>query len=198
MIVFILGLIVFFAAHFFTAFARGAREGLVRRLGEGGYKGAYSLVSALGLGLIIVGWPNADSRILYVTNFAMVHVAMGLMALAFICLAAAYLPAGKLAAALKHPMLAGVKLWAFAHLLVNGDVRSVLLFGSFLAYGVLDRIAVKRRGAPVRAAGPVINDLLATLVGVAAFAAVLLFAHPYIAGVPVPGADILSERIFGR
>ena len=197
MLLFILGLIVFFAPHLLTAFGRGAREGLVRRMGEGGYKGAYSLLSAIGLALIIIGWPNADARVLYVTNFAMVHVAMALMLLAFVCLAAAYLPAGKIAAALKHPMLAGVKLWAFAHLLVNGDVRSILLFGAFLAYGVLDRVAVKRRNAPVRAAGPVRNDLLAILVGASVWAAVLLFLHPHIAGVPVPGADLIRDRIFG-
>lgn len=197
MTLFILGLIVFFLPHLFTAFARGAREGLVRRMGEGGYKGAYSVLSALGLALIIIGWPQAGTRVLYVTNFAMVHVAMGLMVLAFICLAAAYLPAGRIAGALKHPMLVGVKLWSFAHLLVNGDVRSVLLFGSFLAYAVIDRIAVKRRGASVRAAGPLINDLWPVLVGSAAFAAVLLYLHPHFAGVPVPGADLIRARIFG-
>lgn len=194
---FLLGLIIFFVPHLFTAFMRGARDGLMRRLGEGGYKGAYSLVSAAGLALIIIGWPNADTRVLYVTNYAMVHVAMGLMLPAFICLAAAYLPAGKIAGVLKHPMLAGVKLWAFAHLLVNGDVRSVLLFGAFLVYAVIDRIAVKRRGAPVRAAGPVTNDILAILVGSVAFAGVLLFLHPHIAGVPVPGAETIRARIFG-
>lgn len=198
MALFILGLIVFFAPHLLTALARGVREGLVKRFGDGGYKGAYSLVSAAGLALIILGWPNADTTVLYVTNFAMVHVAMGLMLLMFISLASAYLPAGKIAGALKHPMLVSVKLWSFAHLLVNGDVRSVLLFGTFLAYAVIDRIAVKRRAAPVRAAGPIVNDILPVLVGFAAFAVVLVYLHPHIAGVPVPGADLIRERIFGR
>jgi uncharacterized membrane protein len=198
MTLFILGLIVFFLPHLVTALARSARESFVRRIGEGAYKGFYSILSALGLALIVIGWPQADTRVLYVTNFAMVHVAMGLMLAMFICLAAAYMPAGKIAGALKHPMLVSVKLWSLAHLLVNGDVRSVLLFGSFLAYAVIDRIAVKRRGVQVRAAGPMINDLWAVLIGSAAFAAVLLYLHPHIAGVPVPGADLIRERILSR
>jgi uncharacterized membrane protein len=100
-----------------------------------------------------------------------------------ILLAAAYLPKGKIAAAVKHPMLAGVKAWALAHLLVNGDVRSVLLFGSFLAYGVIDRIMVKRRGASTPAPGPVRNDLIAVVAGVAVWAAIYFHLHRYIAGV---------------
>lgn len=197
MIFFVLGLTVFFGPHLLTSVARGAREGIIRRMGEGPYKGAYSLVCAAGLALIVIGWPKADTRVLYVTNFAMIYVAIGLMFLALICIMAAYAPAGKIAGALKHPMLVGVTLWATAHLLVNGDVRSVLLFGSFLAYAVVDRILVSRRGVAVRAAGPIRNDILAIVAGTAAFAAILLFLHPHIAGVPVPGADVIRERILG-
>jgi len=181
--IFILGLIVFFGAHLFTPLMRGVREGLVKRLGPGGYRGLYSLVSAIGLTLIIVGWPHADRTVLYVAPYWVVYVAYGLTLIALILLAAAYLPKGKIAAAAKHPMLAGVKVWALAHLLVNGDVRSVLLFGSFLVYGAIDRIMVKRRGAPTAAAGPVHNDILVILVGAAVSAAIYLWAHRYIAGV---------------
>lgn len=183
MTIFILGLIVFFGAHLFTPLMRGARERLQKRLGAGAYKGLYSIVSAAGLALIIVGWPNADRTVLFVSPYWLVYAAWALTLLAFIALAAAYLPKGRIAAGLKHPMLAGVKLWAFAHLLVNGDVRSLLLFGSFLAYGVLDRILVKKRGEPTPAAGPVTNDLLAMAGGAAAWAAVFFHLHPYIAGV---------------
>lgn len=198
MTLFILGLIVFFAPHLFTAFVRGGRQELIARLGEGGYKGLYSAVSAIGLALVVFGWSAAGDAFpnpLYVTNFAMVHVVYVLMFAMFVLLAAAYLPAGKIAEAVKHPMLASVKLWALAHLLVNGEVRSLILFGSFLAYGVIDRIAVKSRNAPTRAAGPWTNDLLVVLVGAVAWAGVLLFLHPHIAGVPVPGADRLRELI---
>lgn len=198
MALFVLGLIVFFLPHLYTAFARDARAAMVGRLGEGPYKGLYSLVSLAGLALLVYGWGPAGDAFptpIYVTNFALVHVVYLLMFVALVLLVAAYLPAGRIAAGVKHPMLAGVKTWAFAHLLVNGDVRSLLLFGSFLAYGVVDRIAVKRRGAPTREAGPWTNDLAAVAVGVVAWVAIVLFLHPHIAGVPVPGAEQLRALL---
>lgn len=183
MLLFILGLIIFFGAHLFTALARGARGAIISKLGEGPYKGLYSLVSLVGFILIIMGWRNADAGILYTTPLWTRHVAYALVLVAFISLAAAYLPAGRIAAMTKHPMLAGVKIWAFGHLLVNGEVRSVILFSAFLAYAVIDRIAVKRRDAPVRVAGPIKNDIIAIAVGAAAYAAVAFYLHRYIAGV---------------
>ncbi|PQA86837.1 NnrU family protein [Hyphococcus luteus] len=183
MTLFLVGLIIFFGAHLFTGLARGARGALVAKLGEMPYKGLYSLVSLAGFVLIIIGWKTADASVLYVTPAWTRHITYLLVLIAFILLAAAYLPAGKIAAAAKHPMLAGVKLWAFAHLLVNGEVRSVILFGAFLAYGVIDRIAVKKRGETGRAAGPVMNDGLAVVVGAGAYAAIAFWAHKYIAGV---------------
>lgn len=183
MALFIAGLIIFFGAHLFSALARGARGALISKLGEGPYKGLYSLVSLAGFVLIILGWRGADASVIYATPLWMRHVTYLLVLVAFILLAAAYLPAGRIAAAAKHPMLAGVKIWALAHLLVNGEVRSILLFGAFLAYGVIDRIAVKRRDAPVRAAGPVMNDVIAIGAGLAGYAAVAFYLHRYIAGV---------------
>ena len=183
MTLFLLGLLIFFGAHLFTGLARDARAGMVSKLGAGPYKGLYSLVSLAGFILIIAGWRGADASVLYAPAAAMRHAAYVLVPIAFVLLAAAYLPAGKIAAITKHPMLAGVKIWAFAHLLSNGEVRSILLFGSFLAYAVIARIAAKRRDAPVRAAGPVMNDLIAIIVGLAAAAIIALYAHRYVAGV---------------
>ncbi|WDI31283.1 NnrU family protein [Hyphococcus flavus] len=183
MLLFILGLIIFFGAHFFSALARGPRGAMISKIGEGPYKGLYSLISLAGFVLIIFGWRGADASVLYSTPLWMRHVTYLLVLVAFILLAAAYLPAGKIANAVKHPMLAGVKVWAFAHLLVNGEVRSVMLFGAFLAFAVIDRIAVKRREAPVRAAGPVMNDVIAIAVGGVAYVAVALYLHRYIAGI---------------
>jgi uncharacterized membrane protein len=111
------------------------------------------------------------------------YVVQLLMLISLIFLASAYAPKGKIAHAAKHPMLLSVKIWAFAHLLVNGEVRSVILFGAFLAYGVLDRIAVKRRGEPVAAAGPAMNDLYSVAIGLAAWLAIYFFLHRYIGGV---------------
>lgn len=183
MMIFILGLIIFFVPHLVTAFARGARAKMVASLGAGPYKGVYSLTSALGLVLIVIGWQTADATALYSTPAWMRYVVQLLMLIALILLASAYLPKGKIAAAVKHPMLASVKIWAFAHLLVNGEVRSLILFGSFLAYAVLDRIAVKNRGAPVPAPGPARNDLYPIVIGLAAWFAIYFFLHAYIAGV---------------
>lgn len=183
MALFLAGLAIFFGSHLYTALARGPREALVKKLGAGPYKGLYSLVSLAGFALIVVGWRGADAGIVYTPPEGGRHIAYLLTLFAFVMLAAAYAPKGKIAAAIKHPMLAGVKAWAFAHLLVNGELRSVILFGAFLAYGVIDRIAVKRRGDNGPAPGPWRNDVIAVVAGVAAWLAVYLFLHPYIAGV---------------
>lgn len=183
MTVFFLGLIIFFGSHLWTAFARGPREALIRKLGAGPYKGLYSLVAAAGFALIIIGWRSADVSLLYAPPSWARHITYALMLIALICLAAAYLPKGRIAASLKHPMLAGVKIWASAHLLVNGEVRSVILFGAFLAYAVIDRIAVKKRGEPTPAAGPLLNDVIAVGAGAAAWAGIFFYAHRFIAGV---------------
>lgn len=183
MAIFLLGLIVFFGTHFFTALMRPQRGALIAKLGEKPFKGLYALVSLAGFVLIILGWPNADASPLYTPPYFLRHVTFALMAISVILLVAAYAPAGRIAAAVKHPMLAGVKVWAFAHLLSNGEVRSVLLFGAFLAYAVIDRIAVKKRNAPTPAAGPVRNDIIVIVVGLVAYGVIAHFLHRYIAGV---------------
>lgn len=183
MTIFIFGLIAFFATHLWTGLARGPRDALKARLGDMGYRGLYSLVAAAGFALIIIGWRSADASQLYTPPSWGRHVAYLLMFFALTALAAAYLPKGKIAATLKHPMLAGIKLWAFAHLLANGEVRSVILFATFLAYGVVDRVAAKRRGAALPQAGPAINDLIVLVVGAAAWAGIFFFAHRYITGI---------------
>ncbi|MGV6819804.1 MAG: NnrU family protein [Parvularcula sp.] len=182
------GLFLFIGGHLFFAVARGARTGLISRLGEIGYKGLYSLIALAGLVLIIRGWsawPEGAQTVLYTLPPFVRHITYLLVWAALILVASAYLPAGHIAARAKHPMVAGVKFWALGHLLMNGDLRSVLLFGSFLAFGVIDRIAAKKRGDEGRPAGPVRNDLLAIGVGTAAFVAILGWLHVYIAGVPL-------------
>lgn len=189
----ILGLVIFFGAHLFTAFrSRAPGKDIKARLGYGPYMGLYSLVSAIGLGLIIWGFGAArPAPVLYVPPAGLAHLNLALMLPALILLAAAYLPTGRIKKAVKHPMLAAVKIWALGHLLANGELNSVLLFGSFLAYGVIDRIAVKKRGdlgpgpdAPVSAMG----DLAAIVIGAGAYAAILLWLHPILFGMPaLPG-----------
>jgi uncharacterized membrane protein len=183
MTLFILGLIIFFGVHAVPVLARGRRQALIAKLGEGAYKGLYALASLAGFTLIIVGWRSADASQLYVTPAYFRHITYALMLIALILLVAAYVPAGRIAAAVKHPMLAAVKIWAFAHLLVNGEVRSVILFGAFLIFAVIARISAKRRGAPTRAAGPWRNDVIAIVIGVAAYVGIVVYLHQYIAGV---------------
>jgi uncharacterized membrane protein len=117
------------------------------------------------------------------------HLALLLVLLAFICFVAAYLP-GHIKARLKHPTLAGVKIWALAHLLANGDLGSILLFGSFLVWGVAARISVKRRDVAAQHGGTaapagIRNDVLAVAIGTIVYVAFVFWLHPWLIGVPV-------------
>src|SRR5438876_5505822 len=167
--VLVLGLAVFIGGHSVTI-ARGARQAVVGRIGGAPYKLAYSLVAAIGI--VLIGWGFAQYRasgwidVWYPPSWIR-HVTVALMWPAMVCLAAAYIP-GQIKRTLKHPFLVGVKLWAFAHLLANGDLGSVVLFGSILAWAVADRISLKRRadpGAPPIPIGGWRNDVVAVVVG---------------------------------
>lgn len=197
MLLLVLGLLVFLGTHAFTM-ARGPRAALIGRVGEGAYKGIYSLASLAGIVMVSAGY-GAYRAAGYVPVWDPPvftrHLALLLVWIAFVAFAAAYLP-GRIKAALKHPMLVGVKAWALAHLLANGDLGSILLFGSFLAWAVAARISAKRRPANAAAAhgGPVAapagwrNDAIALAVGTAAYLAFALWLHPWLIGVAVlPG-----------
>lgn len=185
----VLGLIVFLAAHTFTTL-REARAGVIARLGEGPYKIAHSLVSLAGLALIVWGFGTyrAEGYIpLWDPPVALRHTAALLLLPAMILLAAAYAPAGLIKGVTQHPMLTGVKLWAFAHLLANGDLGSAILFGTFLAWAIYDRIAVKRReGGTVRVrTGWGLGDWIAVGVGILAWVAFVGGLHRWLFGVGV-------------
>lgn len=196
MLILLLGLVLFIGAHAFTM-ARGPRKQALAKLGAGGYKLAYSAASLVGLVLIGLGWEayRAQGYIqIWNPPVWFGHIALLLTVVAFILFAATYLP-GHIKAKAKHPMLAAVKIWALAHLLANGDLGSILLFGSFLAWAVVARISLKRRDvsdlAPAQGAqarpSPA-NDAIAVVVGLAAWAAMAFWLHPAVIGVPViPG-----------
>lgn len=192
LIVMIAGLVLFLGVHLAPT-QRDLRANLVARFGEGGYKGLFALVSFVGLALIVWGFSNyrANGWInVWYPPVAMRHIALALMLPAVIMMAAAYLR-GHIYATLKHPMLASVKLWALAHLLANGNLGSIVLFGSFLAWAVFDRISMKSRGdggGPPIPVGGVGNDVLAVVVGVVAYLALAFAFHPAVIGVPVVGA----------
>jgi uncharacterized membrane protein len=185
----VLGLAVFIGGHALTM-ARGARAACVERIGEAPYKIVYSLVSLVGIVLIVWGYSRYRAAGLievWQPPAFMRHVTVALVWPSIVLIAAAYIP-GHIKTTLKHPMLAGVKLWAFAHLLVNGDLGSIVLFGAILAWAVVDRISLKRRtdpGGPPIPIGGWRNDAIAVVVGTLVYLALGLWFHPWVIGVPV-------------
>jgi uncharacterized membrane protein len=188
----VLGLVVFLGTHAFSM-ARRPRAAAIRNIGEGPYKGAYSLLSLAGIVLISIGYGQyrqAGYVPVWDPPVWTRHLALLLVWFAFVFVAAAYLP-GRIRRTLKHPMLAGVKVWALAHLLANGDLGSILLFGAILAWAVAARISVKRRdeavphGAPLEPPSGLRNDALAVAIGTVAYLAFVVWLHPLLIGVPV-------------
>ena len=192
LLVMILGLVLFLGIHTLTT-QRELRARVIGSMGEGGYKIGYTLASVAGLALIIwgfgsyraTGWINVWNP-----PTAFKHITVALMLPAIILVVASYIR-GRIYTTLKHPMLTGIKLWAAAHLLANGDLGSIILFGSFLAWAVFDRISLKRRpdaGAPPIPVGGPGNDMIAIAVGAVAYVALAFAFHPVVIGVPVVGA----------
>ena len=182
----IIGLVLFVGVHSVSIVAPSWRDAQAARLGEGAWKGMYSLVSAVGLVLIVVGYGAARQQpvLLWQPPFWTRHAAALLMLPVFTLFLAAYLP-GRIKAAAKHPMLLAVKLWATAHLLANGTLADLLLFGGLLAWAVADRISLKRRTArPVPSAPPgAANDVIAVVAGLAIYAVTVFWAHAWLFGV---------------
>lgn len=189
----IAGLVLFLGIHTLPMFP-ATRNGLVSRLGETPYKGLYTLLSFVGLGLIVYGYGVARFEgppVLYDPPFWLRHVTMLFMVPVFIFLVAAYVPS-RIKTVLKHPMLVAIKLWALAHLLANGDLASVLLFGGFLAWAVADRISVKRRGSGAGQIGALAtakpgkySDFVVILLGLVLYGLFAWKLHALLIGVPV-------------
>jgi uncharacterized membrane protein len=190
----IIGLAVFLGAHTLVAL-RPQRAAVIARLGEGAYKGLFALLSLIGI--LLIGYGFARYRAAGYIDIWMPpswtrHATEALVWPAIILIVAAYVPS-QIKRVLKHPMLVGVKLWAFAHLLANGDLGSIILFGSILAWAVYDRIAVKRRGdaaapAPMAASGGYRNDFIVVVAGTLVYFALGFWFHPWVIGVPVFGS----------
>ncbi|MGZ5847250.1 MAG: NnrU family protein, partial [Ramlibacter sp.] len=147
MAVLLLGLVLFLGVHSTRIVADGWRAGMLARLGERPWKGLYSLVSLLGFALIVWGFARARQSpvVLWTPPRGMNHVAALLMVVSFVLLAAAYVPRNGIKARLHHPMVLGVKTWAFAHLLANGTLADVVLFGAFLVWAIADFASSRRR-----------------------------------------------------
>ena len=178
------GLFLFFGPHVFTMF-RDARARLVQRLGALPYRGLYSLVSLAGFVLLVMGFSELPRVPIWDPPAWMHWLTVLLMLPVFVLLAAAYVP-GHIKAKLKNPMLLALKTWALAHLLSNGDSASMLLFGAFLAYAVIDLMAVKRSGRSTGVAHPQARfDAIAVGVGLALYALFIVWLHRALIGVPL-------------
>ncbi len=186
----IAGTILFFAAHFYSSFrTRVPGRDIRARMGTMKYMGLYSLVSGLGFALMLWGYGLArPSPQIFTPPDWGVHVTMALMLPALILLMAAYVPRGYIKHTIKHPMLLAVMLWSFGHLLANGELNSLILFGSFLAYVIIDRIAVSSRNLPVKKAS-IAGDLYAVIIGTAIYVLFVKHLHELTIGVPIMGGS---------
>ena len=182
----IAGLVLFLGIHSVSIIAPAWRDAQFAQRGEAAWKGVYSVAAAIGLALIVYGYGVARESpvVLYTPPTALRHVALVLLLPVFVLLFAADLP-GRIKAAAKHPMLLATKLWAAAHLLANGSLADVLLFGGFLAWAVADRISLKRRPARAVPASPArpMNDAIALIGGLVVYAVFMRWAHAWLVGV---------------
>jgi uncharacterized membrane protein len=184
----ILGLIVFLGTHSVHMFAPRWRERMIARIGLMPWKGLYSVASIIGLVLIIIGFGMARQApvLLYVPPVWLRHLNALFTLIAFVLVAAAYVPRNHLKAKIGHPMLAGVKLWAIGHLLATGFVHDVVLFGAFLAWAVVDFAVSRRRdraNGTVYPAGTLVGDVVSVVAGVAAWAIFAFLLHAPLIGV---------------
>lgn len=185
-----IGLVLFLGIHSLSIIALPARDAVAASLGKWPFKALYGVFALIGLVLIVQGYGQArlDPTVLYVTPAWTRHITMLLMLPAFPALLAAYLP-GRISRTLGHPMLVAVKAWALAHLLVNGTLADVVLFGGFLAWAVADRISMKRRPArpnPRAPEGP-FNDVIAVVGGLGLYLAFVFWLHAKWIGVAITG-----------
>jgi uncharacterized membrane protein len=189
----VIGLVLFLGIHI-VPMSPSLKASILARFGEPSYKLAFSILSGVGIVLIVIGFGHLrgsgqDVQLWAPPTWSR-HLAFALMLPAFILIVAAYVPSDIRAWAGGHPMLLGVILWALAHLVANGDLAGLLLFGSFLVWGIADRISAGRRAAlgPLGAkAGNVTGDIIAIAVGSVVYALMLAWGHRYITGVPLIG-----------
>ena len=184
MLVLIIGLLLFFGIHAVRMIAPGFRAAQIAA-NEGRWKGIYSLLSLVGLVLIVWGYilyrPQADQ--LYIPPEWGRHVTYAFVLLGLISLTSAYQPVGRIKSTLQHPFLVGVILWSLGHLLANGDAAGVLLFGAFLVYSVINLIAELRRGQPKPVFVGYRGDIIAIVGGAVAYVVILLWLHGLLFGV---------------
>ncbi|KVM05672.1 NnrU [Burkholderia ubonensis] len=188
MLVLILGLVIFLGVHSTRIVADGWRSATIARIGERGWKGGYAIASIAGFVLIVWGYglARADASFLWAPPVGVRHLTGVLTALAFVLIAAAYVPGNRIKGLVGHPMLAGVMVWAVAHLLANGTLHAVVLFGAFFAWSLVDFLASRardRRDGVRYPAGNTSRNVVTLAVGLVAWAGFALFLHGWLIGV---------------
>ncbi|TMG87432.1 MAG: hypothetical protein E6H67_07330 [Betaproteobacteria bacterium] len=184
----VIGLVIFLGVHSVRMVANDWRTAQIARIGEGPWKGLYSLASAVGLVLIIWGYgaARASPTILWNPPEWTKQLTIVLTLVAFVLIAAAYVPGTRMKAWLGHPMVAGVKVWALAHLIANGTLAAVILFGSILVWAIMDFAVSRRRDRAAGVAypaGTLAGDAIAVFVGVIAWVIFAFFLHGWLIGV---------------
>lgn len=190
MSVLIAGLFLFLGVHSIAIVAPAWRRRMEARLGERAWKGLYALIAALGLALVIYGYGAARQEpiLVYTPPFWLGRITALLLLPVFPLVFAAYLP-GRISATLKHPMLLAVMIWAVAHLLANGTLADVLLFGGFFVWAAADRRSFNRRPPQKLATAPATraNDAIAIGLGLGVYLLFGLWLHDVLFGVPALG-----------
>jgi uncharacterized membrane protein len=188
MAVLLLGLVLFLGVHSTRIVAEGWRTAMIGKIGENKWKGLYTVVSLAGFALIVWGYGLARQNpvVVWSPPRGMNHLAALLTVISFVLLAAAYVPRNGIKAKLHHPMVAGVKVWAFAHLLANGTLADIVLFGAFLVWAVLSFRAARQRdraGNVSYPAGTMQGTVIAIAAGFIAWAVFAFWAHAWLIGV---------------
>lgn len=188
MLVLILGLAIFLGVHSIRIVADGWRSAMIARIGEKGWKAGYAIASIVGFVLIVRGYGIAreSATLLWVSPVGVRHLTGMLTAIAFVLIAASYVPRNRIKTLVGHPMLAGVMVWAVAHLLMNGTVHAVVLFGAFLVWSLVDFVVSRtrdRRDGVRYPAGGLPGDAVAIVAGLVVWGVFAGFLHGWLIGV---------------
>lgn len=185
MLLLVLGMVLFAGVHLTPSLAPSVKAGAMQRLGEGPYKGIFSLLLLAALALIIVGWRDVEPVPVYPPPESLHVFALGLLGVAFLLMAASARNS-RLRLLIRHPQLTGVALWGIAHLMLNGDNRSLVLFGGMALWAAVEIVAINRReGVWIKGSPPSWGAELVTLCIAAITVAVVVVVHPWISGLPV-------------
>ncbi|MFT6052395.1 MAG: putative membrane protein [Halioglobus sp.] len=181
----IIGVLLFAVVHLVPSMAPGVKASWLGKMGESGYKGTFSLLLLASFALIIIGWRSAQPSSIYIPTFALRETAMGLLVIAV-----GFLVVGsrnsRVRQWVRHPQLTGLLLWAIAHLLLNGDSRSVTLFGGMATWSFIEMLVIsKREGAWVKSEVPTVAAELLTVVITVVAVAAIVWGHAYLSGVPL-------------